>query len=102
MESIEMVLERYNDWMIAHYEELIEKYPHKAITIVEGEIVAVGSTEKEVEDAARKKYPDKIPFAPPCLRKKILYACYSQDYRLNISLVSQSNIRENKKGGSFA
>jgi hypothetical protein len=62
MESIEITLERYNDWMIAHYEELVEKYPHKAIAIVESEIVAVGNTEKEVEDIARKKYPKKVPF----------------------------------------
>lgn len=62
MESFERVLERYNDWMVAHYEELVEKYPHKAIAVVEEEIVAVGKTEKEVEEIARKRYPDKIPF----------------------------------------
>ena len=62
MESLEMMLEKYNDWMTAHYEELVEKYPHKAIAVVENEIVAVGKTEKEVEDIARRKYPDKVPF----------------------------------------
>jgi len=68
MESLERVLEEYNDWMVAHYEELIEKYPHKAIAIVEGEIVAVGNTEKEVEEIARRKYPEKLPFVTtlPC------------------------------------
>lgn len=62
MESLERVLEKYNDWMVAHYEELVEKYPHKAIAIVEGEIVAVGNTEQEVEEIAKRKYPEKVPF----------------------------------------
>jgi|CryGeyDrversion2_1046600.scaffolds.fasta_scaffold05169_7 hypothetical protein len=62
MESIEIVLEKYNDWMVAHYEDLIKKYPHKAIAIVEDEIVAIGGTEKEVDEIARRKYPDRIPF----------------------------------------
>jgi hypothetical protein len=62
MESLEILLEKYNDWMIAHYEEIVKKYPHKAIAIVEDEIVAVGKTEKEVDELAREKFPDKIPF----------------------------------------
>lgn len=62
MESFEVILERYNDWMVAHYEELVKKYPHKAIAVVEDEVVAVGKTEKEVDELARVKYPGKIPF----------------------------------------
>lgn len=62
MESLEKVLERYNDWMVDHYEQLVEKYPHKAIAVVEDEIVAIGKAEKEVDEIARRKYPDKIPF----------------------------------------
>jgi hypothetical protein len=62
MESLEKILERYNDWMVDHYEQLVEKYPHKAIAVVEDEIVAIGKTEKEVDEIARRKYPDKIPF----------------------------------------
>ena len=62
MESLEIVLEQYNDWMVDHYEQLIKRYPHKAIAVVGGEIVAVGKTEKEVDEIARRKYPDKIPF----------------------------------------
>jgi hypothetical protein len=34
----------------------------EAIAIVEGEIVAVGKAEKDVDELARKKYPDKVPF----------------------------------------
>ncbi len=62
MESFEIILERYNEWMVDHYEQLVKKYPHKAIAVVEDEIVAVGKTEKEVDEIARGKYPDKIPF----------------------------------------
>ena len=62
MEPLEVLLEKYNDWMVDHYEQLVEKYPHKAIAVVEDEIVAIGKTEKEVDEIARRKYPDKIPF----------------------------------------
>jgi len=62
MESLDVLLERYNDWMVVHYEELVKEYPHKAIAVVEGGIVAVGETEKEVDEVARRKYPDRIPF----------------------------------------
>jgi hypothetical protein len=62
MESLEIVLERYNDWMANHYEQLVKEYPHKAIAVVGDEIVAIGKTEKEVDQIAREKYPDKIPF----------------------------------------
>ena len=62
METLEIVLEQYHDWMVDHYEQLIKKYPHKAIAVVGDEIVAIGKTEKEVDEIARTKYPDKIPF----------------------------------------
>ena len=62
MESLEIVLERYNDWMVNHYEQLVKEYPHKAIAVVGDGIVAIGKTEKEVDQIAREKYPDKIPF----------------------------------------
>jgi hypothetical protein len=55
-------IEKYDDWFGKNFEELITKYPHKAIAVVEEEIVAVGESEKEVDNIARKKYPDKIPF----------------------------------------
>jgi hypothetical protein len=62
METLEIVLEQYDDWMKNHYEQLVQKYPHQAIAVVDDEIVAVGKTEKEVDEIARQRYPDKIPF----------------------------------------
>lgn len=62
MESLEILLEQYNNWMVDHYEQLVKKYPHKAIAVVGDEIVAIGKTEKEVDEVARGKYPNKIPF----------------------------------------
>jgi hypothetical protein len=62
VESLEILLEQYNNWMVDHYEQLVKKYPHKAIAVVGDEIVAIGKTEKEVDEVARGKYPNKIPF----------------------------------------
>jgi len=62
VESLEIILEKYNNWMVKHYEKVVKEYPRKAIAVVDEEIVAIGETEKEVDDIARKKYPEKIPF----------------------------------------
>jgi hypothetical protein len=62
VESLEILLEQYNNWMVDHYEQLVKKYPHKAIAVVGDEVVAIGKTEKEVDEVARGKYPNKIPF----------------------------------------
>ena len=62
MESLEILLDQYDDWMKNHYEQLVKEYPHKAIAVVDDEIVAVGKTEKEVDEIARQRYPGKIPF----------------------------------------
>lgn len=48
--------------MVQHFEEIVAKYSKRSIAVVNDEIVAVGYTEKEVAQSARKKFPDAIPF----------------------------------------
>lgn len=55
-------IESYDEWFERNFENLVEKYPHKAIAMVGGDIVAVADSEREVHEAAKSKYPDKIPF----------------------------------------
>ena len=55
-------IEKYDTWFEKSFEDLVKKYPHKAIAVVHDEIVAVGSSEKEVDRIARKKYPGETPF----------------------------------------
>jgi hypothetical protein len=54
-------LKKMNDWYTRLFEELVEKYPGKAVAIVNGEIVEVGETEVEVDRLARRRFPGEIP-----------------------------------------
>lgn len=55
-------IDKNDEWLEEHFEEIVTKYPHKAIAIVREEIVAIGDSEKEVDRIAREKYPEEIPF----------------------------------------
>lgn len=62
MHNIQLDLQRYDNWLAEHFEELVVEYARKAIAVVDDRIVAVGDTEKEVDRAAREKYPEALPF----------------------------------------
>ena len=49
------------EWIIEHFEELVNKYGGKFVAISNEEIVTVGDSSKLVDDVARKKYPHIIP-----------------------------------------
>jgi hypothetical protein len=48
-------------WIYEHFSELVNKYSGKYISVASGEVVAVGDSVKEVDKAAREKYPTIIP-----------------------------------------
>ena len=48
-------------WIYDHFSELVDKYSGKYISVASGEVVAVGDSVKEVDKAAREKYPTIIP-----------------------------------------
>lgn len=55
-------MEKYDEWFERNFEDVVQRYPHKAIAVVGKDIVAVGNSEKEVDETARNKYPNEIPF----------------------------------------
>jgi hypothetical protein len=55
------VLTQDQKWIYEHFSELVNKYAGKYISVAGGEVVAVGDSVKEVDDAARGKYPTVIP-----------------------------------------
>jgi enamine deaminase RidA (YjgF/YER057c/UK114 family) len=57
----EIDLKKMNDWYTRLFEELVEKYPGKAVAIVNGKIVEIGETEVEVDRLARRRFPEEIP-----------------------------------------
>lgn len=62
MQNIYLELEKYDNWLSEHFEELVTKYPKKSIAVVNDEIIAIGNDEKELDRIAREKYPDAVPF----------------------------------------
>ena len=42
------ILQQHDDWLSSHLDELIDKYPGKIVAIMNGEIVRIGDTYKEV------------------------------------------------------
>ncbi|MBI4697772.1 MAG: hypothetical protein HY758_02350 [Nitrospirae bacterium] len=48
-------------WIVEHFSELVTKYAGKYIAVVNEKLAAVGDSGKEVEDAAKKIEPHKIP-----------------------------------------
>ena len=52
---------REQEWIVKHFEELVEKYGGKFVAVSNEEIVAVGDSSKVVDEIAREKYPDIIP-----------------------------------------
>jgi hypothetical protein len=55
-------IEKYEEWLEKHFEELVINYPHKAIAVVGEDIVVIGESEKEVDIKAREMFPHEIPF----------------------------------------
>ncbi len=49
------------EWIVKHFEELVEKYGGKFVAVSSEKIVAVGDSSKVVDEIAREKYPHIIP-----------------------------------------
>ena len=62
MSDLKLDLQRYDNWLEKHFEKLVTNYAGKAIAVVGDKIIAVGTSEKEVDQKARDEYPDELPF----------------------------------------
>jgi hypothetical protein len=47
VEELAEILEKDNEFLAEHYDELIQKYPGKMIAVHDGEVIAVGDREVE-------------------------------------------------------
>lgn len=54
-------MSRSNRWIIKNFSKLVTRYGGRCIAIIKNKVVAVGNNEKNVEEAARKKYPTIMP-----------------------------------------
>jgi len=59
-------------WIVKHFEELVEKYGGKYIAVVYEKIVAIGDSPAKVDDEARGQFPNVIPSVMHVPRKEAL------------------------------
>lgn len=55
-------MEKDDGWLKSHLEEIVEKYAHKVIAILDQGVVCVGESITEVQQLLAEKYPQRIPF----------------------------------------
>lgn len=54
-------MDRDDLWIVKNFEHLVEGYAGRYIAVVNEQVVAVGESPKEVDEAARRTYPERIP-----------------------------------------
>ena len=63
MEEVDFVEDMDSDdlWLKAHLEEIIERYAHKVIAILDQQIVGVGTSIAELQRTVAAHYPQRVP-----------------------------------------
>jgi len=56
-----LLLERYDEWLAEHLEELVAKYPAKVVAIHEGKILFVGDLEADIYKRIRESGLKTMP-----------------------------------------
>jgi hypothetical protein len=59
MEALQ--LEKYDEWLSEHMEELVAQYPGKVVAIQEGKIILIGETENDLYRQIHKAGLKPIP-----------------------------------------
>lgn len=54
-------MDRDDLWIVKNFERLVEGYAGRYIAVINEQVVAVGESPKEVDEAARRIYPQRIP-----------------------------------------
>lgn len=57
------ILQQHDQWLTEHFDELIDQYPGKIVAILDGEVVAVGDSYKEVYAPFQNQGRDWMPLA---------------------------------------
>lgn len=54
-------LQKYDDWLAEHMEELVDRYPSKVVAIHEDQVVFIGDSEAEVYQWVHKTALTPMP-----------------------------------------
>jgi len=56
-----LLLQRYDEWLAQHLEELVEQYPAKVVAIHEGKVIFAGEQEADVYRRVREAGLEPMP-----------------------------------------
>ncbi len=54
-------MEKDDEWLKSHLEEIVDRYAHRVIAILDQEIVGIGESIGEVQQAVAEKHPARVP-----------------------------------------
>jgi len=54
-------MEKDDAWLKSHLEEIVDRYAHKVIAILDQEIVGVGESISDVQQKIAEQYPARVP-----------------------------------------
>ena len=72
------------EWIIEHFEELVERYAGQCIAVVNQRVVAVADSEAVVEEESRKRYPRRRP--------SVLRVPRPEDFTCVLSFLTRSSV----------
>jgi len=63
MEEVDFVEDMDSDdrWLKAHLEEIVHRYAHKVIAILDQQIVGVGTSIADLQRTVAAHYPQRVP-----------------------------------------
>ncbi|MBI2875797.1 MAG: hypothetical protein HYY20_02825 [Candidatus Tectomicrobia bacterium] len=54
-------LQKYDEWLAEHLDELVAQYPAKVVAIHEGKVIFIGNTEAEIYRQVRETGLEPMP-----------------------------------------
>ena len=63
IEKGQIILQEHDRWLAEHLDELIDKYPGKIVAVMNGKIVGIGDSYKEVYAPFQNQNLDWMPLA---------------------------------------
>ena len=63
MEEVDFVEDMDSDdlWLTSHIEDILDRYTHKVIAILDQQIVGVGTSIVELQQSVAAHYPQRVP-----------------------------------------
>jgi hypothetical protein len=75
-----LILQKYDEWLAEHFEELFDRYSGKVVAIQEGKIIFIGDTETDIYRRIREAGLEPIPLVFRVPREEDLQSILSHRF----------------------